>query len=113
MTAQRPVSPRTFQAFVQAVYRLVRQVPRGRVVTYGQLAGCLGAPRSARRVGQAMRRCPSALPWHRVVNASGGISARAPADGMLTQRLLLQAESVRFVRGRVDLARHRWAGPRG
>jgi methylated-DNA-protein-cysteine methyltransferase-like protein len=113
VTARRPASPRTFRAFVQAVYRLVRQVPRGRVATYGQLAACLGAPRSARRVGQAMRRCPSALPWHRVVNATGGISARAPADGMLTQRLLLQAESIRFVRGRVDLARHRWPGPRG
>jgi methylated-DNA-protein-cysteine methyltransferase-like protein len=106
-----PASPGPFHRFALAVHGLVRRVPRGRVVTYGQLARLLGAPRAARRVGQAMRRCPASLPWHRVVNAAGGISARTPADGMLTQRLLLQAEAVRFVRGRVDLDRHRWRGP--
>jgi methylated-DNA-protein-cysteine methyltransferase-like protein len=55
-----------------------------------------------------MRDCPAGVPWHRVVNAAGAISLRASAGGMLTQRLLLEGERVRFVRGRVDLARHLW-----
>jgi methylated-DNA-protein-cysteine methyltransferase-like protein len=60
-----------------------------------------------------MRACPSGLPWHRVVNARGGISQRRRAAGMLTQRILLEQEGVRFHRGRVVLDRHRWgARPR-
>ena len=62
--------------FRGAVYRFVRTIPRGRVVTYGQIAALLGAPRAARAVGMAMRHCPAGLPWHRVVNARGGISLR-------------------------------------
>jgi methylated-DNA-protein-cysteine methyltransferase-like protein len=95
-------------AFERAVHVLVRRVPAGRVVTYGQVAALLAAPRSARAVGQAMRRCPAGVPWHRVVNHRGGISLRGGGEGMLTQRILLEGEGVRFVRGRVDLRRHRW-----
>ncbi|MGH7267334.1 MAG: MGMT family protein [Candidatus Rokuibacteriota bacterium] len=91
------------------MYSLVRRVPIGRVVTYGQVAALLGVPRGARAVGGAMRRCPPGVPWQRVVNAHGGISRRPSAGGMLTQRLLLTREGVRFARGRVDLARHRWS----
>ncbi|MGH7393789.1 MAG: MGMT family protein [Candidatus Rokuibacteriota bacterium] len=106
----------------------MRRVPRGRVVTYGQIAALLGRPGAARRVGWAMRICPADLPWHRVVNAQGGISVRGAGresrgmspgrgsavrgepltDSMLTQRLRLQAEGVALRRGRVALARHRW-----
>ncbi|MGH7314454.1 MAG: MGMT family protein, partial [Candidatus Rokuibacteriota bacterium] len=74
----------------------------------GQLAALLGRPRAARAVGQAMRRCPADFPWHRVVNARGGISVRARMSGMLTQRLRLQAEGLALRGGRVALARHRW-----
>jgi methylated-DNA-protein-cysteine methyltransferase-like protein len=95
-------------SFVHAVWRLVRRIPRGRVATYGQLAALLGRPRAARAVGQAMRRCPDDIPWHRVVNARGGISVRARMSGMLTQRLRLQAEGLALRGGRVALARHRW-----
>lgn len=94
--------------FARAVWRLVRRVPRGRVVTYGQIAALLGRPGAARRVGWAMRICPGDLPWHRVVNAQGRISVRARMSGMLTQRLKLEAEGVALRRGRVTLARHRW-----
>src|SRR5262249_10150760 len=80
------------KAFHAAVYRLVRRVPRGRVVTYGQVATLLGYPRAARAVGQAMRHCPPSLPWHRVVNARGGISVRGNVGSMLTQRILLEQE---------------------
>jgi methylated-DNA-protein-cysteine methyltransferase-like protein len=91
-----------------AVYRLVRRIPRGRVLTYGEIAARVGRPGGARAVGQAMRACPSELPWHRVVNARGGISARARQSGMVTQRIRLEQEGVAFRAGRVVLARHRW-----
>lgn len=95
-------------SFAAAVHRLVRQVPRGRVITYGGLARALGRPGGARAVGQAMRRSPPDVPWHRVVNARGGISPRGAGSGMLTQRLRLEAEGVRLRRGRVSLDRHAW-----
>jgi methylated-DNA-protein-cysteine methyltransferase-like protein len=95
-------------SFARAVWRLVRQIPRGRVATYGQIAALLDRPRAARAVGRAMRDCPDGVPWHRVVNASGGISPRARMEGMVTQRLLLIREGVSLRRGRVALARHRW-----
>jgi methylated-DNA-protein-cysteine methyltransferase-like protein len=97
-----------------AVYRLVRRIPRGCVLTYGEIAARLGRPRGARAVGHAMRVCPPGVPWHRVVNAQGGISMRAPMSGMVTQRIRLEQEGVTFRAGRVLLARHRWRhGDRG
>ncbi|MBI4240186.1 MAG: methylated-DNA--[protein]-cysteine S-methyltransferase [Candidatus Rokubacteria bacterium] len=98
--------------FDRAVYRLVFQIPRGRVATYGQIAALLGYPRAARAVGAALKRCGPELPWHRVLNHGGGISLRANVAGMLTQRILLEREGIPLRRGRVDLKRHRWAGPR-
>jgi methylated-DNA-protein-cysteine methyltransferase-like protein len=88
----------------------VRRVPKGYVVTYGQGAARVGAPRSARAVGGAMRRCPDDVPWHRVVNAQGRISRRRRAAGMLTQRIRLEQEGVGLRRGRVMLDRYRWEG---
>jgi methylated-DNA-protein-cysteine methyltransferase related protein len=90
------------------IYALVRRVPRGRVVTYGQVAALVGSPRAARVVGQAMRICPSGVPWHRVVNGQGAISRRGDGSGALSQRLLLEGEGVRFARGRIDLRRYAW-----
>ncbi len=104
--------PRPGERFRRAVYRLVEEIPRGRVATYGQLAAILGWPRAARAVGHAMRHCPTGLPWHRVVNASGGISLRANVGSMLTQRVMLEQEGVTVRRGRIRLDQHRWAGPR-
>ena len=112
--ARNPAATRRAAAarFQGAVYRLVAAIPRGRVATYGQIAAILGWPRAARAVGHAMRHCPPSVPWHRVVNASGGISLRANVDSMLTQRVLLEQEGVPVRRGRIALARHRWTGPR-
>lgn len=92
------------------MWRLVRRVPPGRVVTYGQVAAWLGRARAARAVGGAMRACPADVPWHRVVNAGGGISRRRREDSMLTQRIRLEQEGVRLRRGRVVLAAYRWRG---
>lgn len=95
-------------SFARTVWRLVRRIPRGRVATYGQIAALLGRPRAARAVGRAMHDCPDDVPWHRVVNASGGISPRARMESMVTQRMLLVQDGVPLRRGRVALARHRW-----
>jgi methylated-DNA-protein-cysteine methyltransferase-like protein len=98
----------TFRA---AVYAVVRRIPRGCVATYGQVAALVGRARAARAVGGAMRACPDDVPWHRVVNAQGGISRRRRDSGMLTQRIRLEQEGVRLRRGRVWLARDRWEPP--
>ena len=96
--------------FRSAVYALVRRGPRGHVVTYGQVAALVRHPRSARAVGAAMKQCPEGVPWHRVVNAQGGISRRRVVSGMLTQRIRLEQEGVRLRRGRVPLTHYRWEG---
>ncbi len=94
--------------FFHRVYALVHNVPRGRVVTYGQVARALGMPHGARTVGWAMRACEDDVPWHRVVNAQGKISLR-PTNGYHEQRLRLKEEGVKFDReGKVDLAKYAW-----
>ena len=95
-------------SFAPAVWLVVRRIPRGRVATYGQIAAVLGRPRAARAVGRAMRDCPGGVPWHRVVNASGGISPRARMESMLTQRMLLIREGIPLRRGRVALRQYQW-----
>lgn len=97
--------------FYEQVYRVVRQIPAGKVVTYGQVAALLGQPRAARAVGYALRFLPPGadVPWHRVINHQGQISLRYPVDSPLLQRLLLEEESVMFdAAGRVDLSVYRW-----
>jgi methylated-DNA-protein-cysteine methyltransferase-like protein len=99
----------------QRIYAIVRRIPAGRVATYGQIASLAGLAGHARQVGYALHALPeaSALPWHRVVNASGRISRRAVPGGDLVQRLLLEREGVRLdAQGRVLLSRLRWT-PRG
>lgn len=90
------------------MWRLVRRIPRGRVVTYGQVAALLGRPRAARAVGRALGGCPPDLPWHRVVNARGGISPRGRLSSVLTQRIRLEAEGIPLRGGRVRLPQYRW-----
>jgi len=97
--------------FFERVYALVRQVPAGRVVTYGQVACALGSPGAARTVGWAMRACPADVPWHRVVNGQGAVTARGRLVGAAVQRALLEEEGVEFDhRGRIDLAKNEWDG---
>jgi methylated-DNA-protein-cysteine methyltransferase-like protein len=91
------------------IYEIVRQIPRGRVATYGQLATLAGWGRRARLVGHAMRNAPDGIPWHRVINAQGEVSRRAAGDSHELQRLLLENEGVEFdLYDRVDLKRYRW-----
>ena len=82
--------------FYEAVYRLVVRIPKGRVMSYGQIATLLGTPRAARAVGYAMRACPEGLAWQRVINAQGKISIRGDLERPLLQRMLLEAEGITF-----------------
>jgi len=92
----------------EAVYRWVQQIPRGRVVTYGQLARALRLRGGARTAGRALAACPRGrgIPWQRVVGAEGKLLLREPLAQL--QRRLLEAEGVHFAGDRVDLTRHRW-----
>jgi methylated-DNA-protein-cysteine methyltransferase-like protein len=93
------------------IYDVVRRIPRGCVATYGQVAELAGLPGHARQVGYALHALPdaTALPWHRVINAVGGVSLRASPGAELTQRQLLEEEGIEFdLRGRVRLAKVRW-----
>jgi methylated-DNA-protein-cysteine methyltransferase related protein len=94
------------------IYDVVRRIPVGRVSTYGDIAVIAGMTGQARLVGYALHALPphTAVPWHRVVNARGGISAgRAHPGGELVQRGLLEAEGIEFgASGRLDLRRYRW-----
>lgn len=93
--------------FFPRVYELLRRVPEGRVVTYGQVAAALGDVRQARVVGWAMQVCPEDVPWQRVVNACGELST-SPRYGNL-QHKLLEDEGVQFgADGRVDLHVYGW-----
>jgi methylated-DNA-protein-cysteine methyltransferase-like protein len=95
----------------ERIWALVRQVPRGRVVTYGQVARIVGAG-TPRIVGFAMSSAPEDVPWQRVINSRGRISARAGGDEDPRQRRLLEREGVRFDdRGVVDLDAYGWLPP--
>ena len=100
------------QGFHEAVWALVRQVPPGRVATYGQIATLLGSPRLARQVGYALAgafRADVPVPWQRVINAQGRISERGDFGRVQEQRALLESEGVEFdPTGRIDLTRFVW-----
>lgn len=110
-SAARPDAARQRAAELrERVLAVVDSIPRGRVATYGQVAREAGLPRHARLVGACLRSLParSALPWQRVLNAAGRVSARA-GSACAVQRRRLEAEGVAFdARGRVDLARYGW-----
>ncbi|MBA3318404.1 MAG: MGMT family protein [Gemmatimonadales bacterium] len=98
------------------IYTVVRRIPRGRVATYGQVAELAGLPGHARQVGYALHALSegSAVPWHRVLNARGGLSLRRDSGAEISQRLRLEREGVRFdAGGRVALERVRWRPSRG
>lgn len=93
------------------IYAVVRQIPPGRVATYGQVAARAGNPRWARVVGYALHVNPEpgVIPCHRVVNRFGETSKAFAFGGEDVQRRLLEDEGVRFTaEGRVDLKRYLW-----
>lgn len=110
-------SPPNQQAYYEQVWNLVRQIPRGKVATYGQIALMISPPMgvdfesykafSPRWVGGAMAACPEDVPWQRVINSQGKISARPGAE---RQRILLEEEGVIFAKDKADLKKYGWKG---
>lgn len=95
----------------QRIWLTVCAIPAGRVATYGDVAERAGLPGAARRVGAALRKLPAdtAVPWYRVVNASGRSSLPPGAQGADRQRARLAEEGVLLGSGgRAWLARYRW-----
>ena len=88
--------------FFERIYDIVRAVPPGEVVSYGQVAFLAGNPRMARQVGWALHTCPADVPWHRVVRKDGTLPS-FPGEGADRQRSLLLQEGVLFdENGRVE-----------
>ncbi|HAE59031.1 MAG TPA: methyltransferase [Anaerolineae bacterium] len=109
-------SPPNPPAFNAHVWEIVRRIPAGKVLAYGQVGALVPVPDGmslkdydafrARWVGGAMAACPQGVPWWRVVNAQGKISPRPGAE---EQRTLLEAEGVTFdEKSRIDMARFGW-----
>ena len=87
-----------------AIRKAVRQIPKGRVATYGQVAAAAGYPLYHRQVVQVLRKAGGSLPWQRVVGAGGEIKFKY--DAAREQRFRLEMEGVRFRGKRVDMAQH-------
>jgi methylated-DNA-protein-cysteine methyltransferase-like protein len=115
------ISPPDQALFREKVWEITRQIPAGKVATYGQIAAMIPPPEgmnlkeydafAPRWVGGAMAACPQDVPWQRVINSQGKISLRKEGD-QDTQRQLLEAEGVVFdARQKVDLKIYRWSGP--
>lgn len=94
----------------ERVYEIVRRIPAGRVMTYGQIAEILGEGYTPRTVGYVMHAADESVPWQRVINAQGGCStSRVVLPPDKQQRMLADEGIVFDARARCDLARYRWS----
>lgn len=111
------VHPPNKQLYYEQVWALVRQIPSGRIATYGQITKMLPQPgdisaqdyqmSASRWVGLAMSACPDDVPWHRVINSQGKISHKSEAG---EQKRLLEGEGVLFLKEKIDLGEFQWRG---
>lgn len=90
------------------IYKFVRRIPRGSIITYGGVAKKIGLHGGARVIGYAMAATPngSGIPWHRVVGAGGNLRLNEPLVSL--QRKLLESEGVQFIGRRADIETHLW-----
>lgn len=99
-----------YHPFTARVIGFIRQIPRGCVATYGQIAALAGNIRGARQVSRILHTCSKthALPWHRVINGQGRISL-PPGQGYAQQKQLLVQEGISFdARQSIDLEEFLW-----
>lgn len=94
--------------FKEEIYAVVAQIPSGRIMTYGQIAVICGHPGAARIVGQVAHFGPSSLPWHRVVNAQGGLASGFVPNGRAGQARLLSEEGVVVTDETVSIKDYLW-----
>lgn len=95
---------------LRQILSTVRDIPEGRVASYGQIAEMTGIPRGARQVGRALGRVPDGheVPWHRVVRSSGQLAFDRNSATFREQALLLAGENVPVRNGKVDMEKYRW-----
>ena len=98
------------KSFRERVYEITKQIPRGKVATYGQIAQLAGSSHAARAVGMCMKQNSNApiTPCHRVVAADGKLTGYSVKEGVKTKRKMLMAEGVAFDGDRVDLKKSLW-----
>ena len=98
------------QQRIEHIWATVRDIPKGSVASYGQVAEIAGIPRGARLVGYALRKLPAKhdVPWHRVVRSSGRLAFEqgSPAYKRQVERLMM--EDVVILKGRIDMPKYRW-----
>lgn len=94
----------------ERIWTRVCDIPQGSVASYGQIAELAGIARGARQVGHALRALPEgrAVPWHRVVTASGRIAFDTGSEQFHEQSRRLMREDVAILNGRVDMKKYRW-----
>ncbi len=92
------------------IYSVIEDIPEGCVASYGQIAELAGVPRGARQVAYALRCLPQghALPWFRIITASGKLAFAADSSAFRTQRDRLRDEGVRVENGKVNMREFRW-----
>lgn len=85
------------ESFTKRVVEIIRHIPAGKVMTYGQIARLAGSPRGARQVVRILYSMSAKhnLPWHRVINAKGEIGIQTE-EAFFTQKMLLESEGVEF-----------------
>ena len=97
------------KVYRERVYAIVRQIPVGMVMTYGQLAIVLGDGYTARTVGYVMHGSDEGVPWQRVMNSQGKCSTGRLTIPMNLQQELLEAEGIVFSeKGKCDLGKFQW-----
>ena len=97
-------------ARIHRIWDTIRDIPRGSVASYGQIAEIAGIPRGARQVGYALRSLPDGhdVPWHRVIQVSGKIAFARDSPQFEEQKKRLMMEDVAVIAGRVDMHKYRW-----
>ncbi len=97
----------------EKIYAYLQLIPKGKVVTYGQIAAHLGNPKLARAVGNALHRNPDPdkYPCYKVVNAKGQLSQHFAFGGIAGQTQRLEAEGIQVTSNRIDLAKYQWKIP--
>ena len=99
--------------FTRKAVKIIRNIPEGKVVTYGWAAALAGEPNGARQISRLLHSMSKKhnLPWHRVINSQGKISLK-PSQGYELQKALLESEGIKFSRqDTLDLKFYLWKGP--